>query len=151
MLIRIINGTYGHRPKIMKNGELVESTYVVPTTPKDPPIEVTDEEAERLVKQGVAAYLNPPHHEHESGHAEDAQNLSDETGSEPNEEAADMPDIDDEDIVPDVYTIDMRADELRKAMRERGLTVRVGITKKEMVEALNGNDYPVLQVEDVVE
>ena len=44
-LIKIINGTYGFRPQ----------PYVVePKTPDDPPFEVSDEEAERLVGLGVA-------------------------------------------------------------------------------------------------
>ena len=57
---------------------------------------------------------------------------------------------DDEDIA--TFSTDMKADELRAAMRERGLSIRVGMTKAEMVEALNGgDDLPDIAPQDVVE
>ena len=58
---------------------------------------------------------------------------------------------DDEDIT--VFSTDMKADELRAAMRERGLNIRVGMTKAEMVEVLNGagDDLPDITPQDVVE
>jgi len=46
--IKIINGTYGHRPEGSK------STH--PKTANDGPFEVNDSEAERLVAMGVAAH-----------------------------------------------------------------------------------------------
>ena len=48
-LVKIINGTYGHRP--------TGSAYVLPVAAGGQPISVTDEEAERLVNLGVAAYV----------------------------------------------------------------------------------------------
>lgn len=46
MLIHIINGTYGH----------YEGEWLKPKTRLDPPFEVSDEEADRLVGLGVAEY-----------------------------------------------------------------------------------------------
>ena len=58
---------------------------------------------------------------------------------------------DDEDIP--VFSTDMKADELRAAMRNRGLSIRVGMTKAEMVEILNGasEEPPEIAPQDVVE
>lgn len=50
-IIKIINGTYGHRPE--------GSNYVIPVAAGDPPISVDDIEAERLVKLGVAVIPLP--------------------------------------------------------------------------------------------
>ena len=47
MLIHIINGTYGH----------YEGEWLKPKTRLDPPFEVSDEEADRLVGLGVAEYV----------------------------------------------------------------------------------------------
>ena len=49
-IVKIISGTYGHRPE--------NSPYVIPVTPRDPAISVDDDEAKRLVKIGVAAYVD---------------------------------------------------------------------------------------------
>lgn len=46
MLIRIINGTYGHRPEGTKR--------VIPKRPGDKPFEVPDEIAKRLVEDKIA-------------------------------------------------------------------------------------------------
>lgn len=51
MMIKIISGTYGHRP-ILPNGK--ESPYVVPVTPDDLPIDVDQAEGERLIAEGIA-------------------------------------------------------------------------------------------------
>ena len=153
MLIQIVNGMYGHRPTL-PNGQ--PSDYVVPTTRFDPPINVPDEEAKRLVENGIAVYAAPDG----PGVTADVpeavtpdENTPDEktaqNGSEGQENEND--DLtDDEDVV--FFNTDMKADELRAAMRERGLAIRPGMTKKEMVEALNGgSDAPVLEAEGVID
>lgn len=123
MLIRIISGTYGHRP-VLPNGRLSE--YVVPTTRNDPPIDVPEDTAARLVEAGVAEYL----------HAEEPALAETPAEEEP---AA-------------VYTTELTASALRAAMKEHGLTVRSGMTKQEMADALNGaEEPPELYVQDVVE
>lgn len=56
--VKIINGIYGYRP--------IGRRVVVPTSPKDPPISVDDLEGKRLVKAGIARYVEaePDHHDH---------------------------------------------------------------------------------------
>ena len=149
MLIHVINGTYGHRP-ILPDGK--RSEYVVPTTRSDPPIDVDEKEAQRLVNAGVAEYVQkeavatdaaPPEPEAPNGTIPGGE------GDESGNESDDL--TDDEDVI--VYTTDMKADELRAAMRERGLPIRVGMTKNEMVEVLNGGgeEPPNIEPEGVVE
>lgn len=56
MLVKIISGTYGHRP-ILPNGQ--KSHYVIPVKPGNPPIDVEDAEGERLIGLGVAEAFQP--------------------------------------------------------------------------------------------
>ena len=149
MLIHIINGTYGHRP-ILPNGEY--SNYVVPVTRADLPIDVDEKEAARLVDGGIAEYVHveavatdpvPPASQEPIGNT-----IEDEDAPEGPGEA----ETDHAPFEETKFTTDMRADELRAAMRERGLTVKIGMTKAEMVATLNGTeDLPELTVQDVVE
>ena len=44
----------------------------------------------------------------------------------------------------------MKADELRAAMREKGLPIHSGMTKAQMADALNGA-MPVIEAQDVVD
>lgn len=52
-LIRIVNGTYGHKPE--------GSRFIVPTTAGDPPIMVSDEKARDLVEKHIAQYVAEEH------------------------------------------------------------------------------------------
>lgn len=157
MLIQIINGTYGYRPMILKKDHKEPSEYVVPTTRNDPPIDVDEKEAKRLVEAGVAEYV----HIHDVATATAPSDAEDPIGSMSSEEGggnspgdggSEEGDLMDDEEIP-VYSTDMKADELRAAMRERGLSIRVGMTKAEMVEVLNGlNDEPPdIAPQDVVE
>ena len=56
MLVKIISGTYGHRP-LLPNGK--RSPYLNPVKAGSPPIEVDDAEAERLFALGVAEKADP--------------------------------------------------------------------------------------------
>ena len=161
MLIRIISGTYGYRPMILaSDGSVRMSPYVVPKTPRDPPIEVTDAEAERLVKLGVAEYVDglpekmsavppvpekPEDNTSETGDAADAQNGA---GNEPAPEEvseAEDPESSDE---PE-FSVEMSSADLRAAMEARGLQVKARMTKAQMVEALTA--APELTALDVVD
>lgn len=146
MLIKIISGIYGHVPKL-PDGQY--SDTVIPVTRFDPPIDVDEETAKMLVEKGVAKYA-------------DGEPVA--TGSEANASVSPMDDIP-EDETPnngisdglgalpfdELYTTDMRADELRAAMRERGLPVKIGMSKQAMVDALNGSQPPELTAQDVIE
>lgn len=149
MLIHIINGTYGHRPKLA-NGE--NSPFVVPVTRNDPPIDVDEKEAARLVEAGLAEYVSvkavatgaePPAPDNPNGNTPEG-----ESGAEGHQ----TPKNDPTPFGVQEYTTDMRVDELRAAMRERGLAVKVGMTKADMVSALMGSEeLPDLTALDVVE
>ena len=52
MLVKIISGTYGHRP-LLPNGK--RSPYLNPVKAGSAPIDVDEAEAERLIALGVAA------------------------------------------------------------------------------------------------
>ena len=82
---------------------------VVPKDKKAEPFSLTPEQEARLVGMGVAEYV----------------------GELPTEEAEEM-----EPVAP-VYSIDMKADELRAIAKGMGLTFKVGTTKAEMVEAMD--------------
>lgn len=160
-LIRIINGTYGYRP-LLPNGK--RSPYVMPKTSADRPFEVEEEEAKRLVALKVAAYVadnavatpgdddaqfadsgNTSGNENgESGH-EDGENETPSAGQTTDDQT-------NEDDEP-VYTVDMKVDELRAAMKERGFTVKVGMTKQDMVDALLGSAgaFPEQPPQEVIE
>ena len=51
MLIKIVKGTYGHRP-MLSNGET--SPYVIPVTADDLPIYVEESEGRALIRNGTA-------------------------------------------------------------------------------------------------
>ena len=56
MLIKIISGSYGHRPTL-PNGK--KSPYVIPVTPDDLPIDVDQEEGDGLIAEGIAESAEP--------------------------------------------------------------------------------------------
>jgi len=129
MLVKIISGTYGHRP-ILPNGK--KSHYVIPVTVGMPPIEVEEAEGTRLIGLGVAV----------KAEAKDTKapvmKAVDESSEAVSEDA--------------IYTTDMSQAELRAAMDAAGLPYDGRTTKKQMVAALNAADEaPVLEVEDVVD
>ena len=109
-MIKIIKGTYGC---IDKNG------IVQPKTSKDEPFTLSKEEEERLVKRGVAKYV-----EAAEKHVE---------GDELKELLDSVPGLD---VVPE-YNVDMKATELREIAKGLGLTFPVGTTKAEMVAEMD--------------
>ena len=149
MLIRIINGPYGHRPTL-SNGE--KSNFIVPITRNDLPIEVDEKEAQRLVDAGIAQYANGEAVATDPVASEADNPIGNTPEGEDGTEGVGEPENEPAPFEEPVFTTDMRADELRAAMRERGLTVKIGMTKADMVAALNGTeDLPELTVQDVVE
>lgn len=127
--IKIINGVYGHRP--------IGSKYIEPKRAGDPPFQVDDAEAERLVNLKVAEYADivtklvpvgvatgeiPTEKEKTGINIPDEQN-----DSEDEMELPEKPD----------YSTDMKATELREFMEECGLTYKVGMSKADMVAALD--------------
>lgn len=104
--IKIIVGSYGHRPDGRGSVTLI--------TKQSPPIQVSDEEAERLIELGVAAIVENDLPLTALGH---------------NPGAA-------EDERPE-YSMKNKADELKALMEEFELKHEEGMTKQQMVDALD--------------
>lgn len=149
--IRIINGTYGHKP--------AGSKYIMPVRAGDPPIMVKADKAAGLVTKGIAAYVyegkNVANKEVATANEPDNGVEPVDTPAEPEPplkgelEALEIPE----------YNTDMKAAELREIMDDCGITFRVGMTKADMVKALDeyfegdiedSGDMPDLTVEDPV-
>ncbi|MGN1370194.1 MAG: SAP domain-containing protein [Aristaeellaceae bacterium] len=149
MLIRIINGTYGHRPKLA-NGK--DSPYVVPVTRNDPPIEVDEKEASRLVEAGIAEYVNVEEVATANSPSEQENAVCNTPENEGCSDCDQTPENAPSNFEYQEFTTDMRVDELRAAMRERGIALKIGMSKADMVNALNSaEDFPDLTAQDVVE
>ena len=106
-MIRMISGTFG----------LLVDGIVVAKTKASEPFEASAEQEARLVKLGMAEYVNAP------APAEDAP-----------EELPELP----EDVVgiPE-YNVDMKADELREIAAMMGLEFPANTKKQAMVDAMD--------------
>lgn len=132
-MIQIIRGVYGH----------YIGGHVVPRDKNSEPFALTPEQEKRLVRIGVAKYVENP--------VDDAK-------PDIAEELLDLPDG--VDAIPE-YNASMKADELRKIAKLMGLTFPVGTTKAEMVaqmdafldehmdESEDDADMPPEDIEDV--
>ena len=107
-MIRIIKGVYGHVPN-------PTTGIVVPKTSKDEPFSLSPEQEKRLVSLGVAEYVGAPVAPAEP------EPIADEPAASVEAE----PSLD-----------DMSAKELREYAKSLGLTLKVGMTKAEMREAI---------------
>lgn len=115
-MIQIIRGVYGHYVTDEETGK----TRVVARDKHSDPIELTEEQEARLVSQGVARYVdNAPTVAAPIGFDEQPPEFPDGVVGIPE------------------YSEDMTAKELRDIGKLCGLTFKVGMTKKEMVEALD--------------
>ena len=149
-LIRIISGTYGHRPE--------NSNYVIPVTVGDPPISVDNDEAERLVAIGVAAYVDavataPAQPDEEQAISNSSNSTYGESGdSDPGEIAGHL----DRDQL-----MEWKMADLKKLGEEMGIDVTLLKKKEALVDAICAvevtapaeavMDGPALGIEDVVE
>lgn len=110
-MVKIINGIFGH----YVNGK------VVPKDKNSEPLELAPELEEHLVKSGVAVYVN-------------------EDGAAPvgfDETPPELPELPEGVTAIPEYSVDMKATELREIGAMCGLTFKVGMTKAEMVAALD--------------
>lgn len=131
-MIQIIRGVYGH----------YTGGHVVPKDKNSGPFALTPEQEKRLVRIGVAEYVE----------------LVEAVKPDIAEELPDLPDG--VDAIPE-YNASMKADELRKIAKLMGLTFPVGTTKAEMVaqmdafldehmdESEDDADMPPEDIEDV--
>ncbi len=111
-LIKIISGLYGYKAP--------GSKFIDPKNVNSPPFKVEDGEAERLINLGVAAYcLDVDEMEDEA--------MTGRSGSENSTEEDGKP----------AYSVDMKADELKKLMEKYGLSLKARMSKDDMVAALD--------------
>jgi hypothetical protein len=173
--IKIITSVYGHRPK--------GSKYIQPKRAGDPPFLVEDEKAERLVAKGVAVYVDAEPVATASGEGEDpetgeyipdgeagadgeenagsngADDSEEDSDSDPDDSREDSEDDDgsddeeaDSEEKPE-YSINMKFDDLRELLKECELPYKVGMTKADIVAALDefyGENPPELDAEDPI-
>lgn len=117
--IKITGGRYGY---ISPTG-----VYSVKTS-DDPPFEVEDSEAARLVKRGVAEI------DGEGGKCPETGGISSGKGSDP---AEDENPTDDENEGFSEYDENTPVKELREIGKKCGLSFPVGVTKADMIAALD--------------
>ena len=128
MLVKIISGTYGHRP-ILPNGQ--KSHYVIPVRAGEAPIDVTEAEGERLIGLGVA----------EAVQAEKIKAPK----QEPVEKA---PEAENEGVSLE----DMSFNELKALAQENGVDVSGIRSKSGLIEAINAaEEVPSFDAQDVVD
>jgi len=128
MLVKIISGTYGHRP-ILPNGQ--KSHYVIPVRAGEAPIDVTEAEGERLIGLGVA----------EAVQAEKIKAPK----QEPVEKA---PEAENEGVSLE----EMSFNELKALAQENGVDVSGIRSKSGMIEAINAaEEAPSFDAQDVVD
>lgn len=137
-MIKIICGTYGRYTEQTVKGEdgkAVKTFRVVPMSPGSEPFSLEPEREAELVKLGMAEYVIEPvedtnEDEDEDEGGEDGKPI----GFDEIPEDTELPEGVEE--IP-AYSVDMKATELRKIGEMCGLTFKVGMSKVEMVAALD--------------
>lgn len=133
MLVKIISGTYGHRP-ILPNGQ--KSHYVIPVRAGEEPIDVEKAEGERLIALGVAAEVTP---EKITAQEPEAPEGASEAQTEGTALEA------------------MSFNDLKALAQENGIDIAGIRSKAGLIEAINtaqedpGDGFPSLDAQDVVD
>lgn len=131
-MIKIIKGTYGMRC----------GSHIEPITAGSDPILLEKEKEERLVRLGVAVYVNTEY----AGNPQDDETQQPETGAgnpQDDENAAELPD----------YNEDMKLSELKEIAKVYGIDASAMRTKKEVIEAMDAVCYelPAIDADALVE
>lgn len=133
-MIQMKSGVYGSNP---------------PKRAGDAPFSLPPAEEARLVNMGVAVYINEPAEPSDPDFNDMDSDMD--SGNEDESDGApigfdEMPPEDfDEDDLPDgvigipEYSVDMKASELREIGKLCGLNFKVGMSKQEMVDALDAH------------
>lgn len=121
-MIKMIAGVFGLRVKQPNGG-----SRIVGMGPNDGPFSVDPEREAELVAKGIARYVEPPVVEDAEGVEDNGHIGFDETP--PVGEAVTVPE----------YSVEMKATELREIGAQFGLSFKVGMTKAEMVAALDAH------------
>ena len=133
-MIKIINGSYGHRVGKM----------IVAVTPGDDPIALTEKEEARLVRLGVAEYVETPADppkEEESGKVANPAAGNGAPTDPPRVEAGKLPE----------YNEDMKLDELKAVAEAYGVDASALRSKKAVIEAIEeAKELPTFGAADPV-
>lgn len=129
MLVRIISGTYGHRP-ILPNGK--KSHYVIPVKAGEAPIDLDKAEADRLIGLGVAEAVKT------------------EENKAPETEA---PEGASESKTEGLSLEEMSFNELKTLAQEKGIDIGGIRSKAGLVEAITAEaeELPSFDAQDVVD
>ena len=129
MLVRIISGTYGHRP-ILPNGK--KSHYVIPVKAGEAPIDLDKAEADRLIGLGVAEAVKT------------------EENKAPETEA---PEGASESKTEGLSLEEMSFNELKALAQEKGIDIGGIRSKAGLVEAITAEaeELPSFDAQDVVD
>ena len=121
-MIEMIAGVFG-MPIKDKNGKTIR---IKGMGPGDGPFSASPEREAELVKKGVARYVEEVNHVEDDNIPDDAPIGFDE-----------MPPLPEGVIGIPEYSVDMKVDQLREIGKMCGLTFKVGMSKQEMVDALD--------------
>lgn len=138
-MIQMKAGVYG-LPVKQPNGNI----RVVRMGPNDGPFSIDPERETLLVKKGHARYVEQIQDEGEQPET-DHEQIQDENDGAPIGFDEMPPEDFDEDDLPDgvigipEYSVDMKASELREIGKLCGLNFKVGMSKQEMVDALDAH------------
>lgn len=130
MLVKIISGTYGHRP-ILPNGQ--KSHYVIPVRAGEAPIEVNEAEGERLIGLGVAEAVQAEKFKAPKAEAAEGASEAETEG---------------------VSLEDMSFDDLKALAQEKGIDIKGIRSKAGVIEAINARADeapPAFDAQDVVD
>lgn len=126
-MIQIVRGIYGY----MDEDGIVRAKRV-----DDPPFELLPEQEERLVRLGVAQYV---------GNVKSAPVVD----TEPEEVEAEPADFGTEEAPTDGLSLaDLSVKELREIGKEYGISFKVGVSKAEMVKAIEAAEAEMDMEED---
>ena len=132
MLVKIISGTYGHRP-LLPTGQ--RSHYVIPVKAGEAPIEVNDAEGDRLIALGVA----------EAAKAGETKAPTAEVANEAHEAVSEGEKLE-----------DMTFTELKAVAQEMGIDTGKIRSKNGLIEAITAaqdpeDGFPALDAQDVID
>lgn len=132
-MIKMIAGVFG-LPVKQANGKC----RVVAKGSEDGPFSADPEQEARLVAMGLAQYVEQP--QDETFDEDGAPIGFDETPPEDfDEDGEELPELPEGVTAIPEYSVDMKATELREIGKLCGLTFKVGMTKEEMVAALDAH------------
>ena len=130
-MIKMIAGVYGLRVESGKDAKGNTKYRVKGMGPNDGPFSVDPEQEARLVKLGLARYVDEPVNVPDDEPAPDAAPIGfDETPPEDGE-------VDEAEIVEEIIDLEtLSAKELRELGKEYGLTFKANDKKETMIEAI---------------